>query len=158
MSTRTLTLPGDLSSLDPIADLVIDFSQQAGLDRHAAYQLRLAVDEIATNIVIHGYQEHGLTGDIIVSAGLDDRALVVELVDASPKYDPRARDIDRVEADFSKPLEERQIGGLGIYFAMNAVDEFRYEWRSDRNHNTFIVLRTKVENATAAANSAENKT
>jgi anti-sigma regulatory factor (Ser/Thr protein kinase) len=121
MSTRTLTLPGDLSSLDPIADLVIEYAQLAGLGKHAAYQLRLAVDEIATNIIVHGYQEQGIEGAVVVSANLDERSLSITLEDSGPKFDPRQRDIEKVEADFSKSLEERQIGGLGIYFAMRPV-------------------------------------
>lgn len=153
MPTRTLTLPGDLSSLDAIADLVVDYADRAGLDRHASYQLRLAVDEIATNIIVHGYQEHEIQGDVVVTATLDEQSLALELQDSSPRFDPLVRDIERVEADFSKPLEERQIGGLGIYFAMNAVDNFRYEWRDGRNCNVFTVNRPATANASAETSS-----
>jgi anti-sigma regulatory factor (Ser/Thr protein kinase) len=137
----TLTLPGELDSLEPIAQLVIEQARIAGLDEKATYQLRLAVDEIATNIVIHGYQEHGMTGEIIISADYDERSLTVTLEDTSPHYDPFDRDIQRVEEDFNKPLQERQIGGLGIYFAMRAVHDFRYEYREGRNRNIFVVHR-----------------
>jgi anti-sigma regulatory factor (Ser/Thr protein kinase) len=137
----TLTVPGDLSSLAPIADLVLDQSHAADLDKHATYQLRLAIDEIATNIVIHGYEEHGMSGEIVVTAECDDRALTIVLEDTAPPYDPFQRDISRVEADFDKPLEERKIGGLGVYFAREAVDEFRYEYQGGRNRNIFVVHR-----------------
>jgi anti-sigma regulatory factor (Ser/Thr protein kinase) len=137
----TLTLPGELDSLEPIAHLVLEQARIAGLDEKATYQLRLAVDEIATNIVLHGYQEHGMTGEIAVSADVDEHSLTVTLEDASPHYDPFDRDIQRVEQDFSKPLEERQIGGLGVYFAMQAVHDFRYEYREGRNRNTFVMHR-----------------
>jgi serine/threonine-protein kinase RsbW len=137
----TLTLPADLDSLEPIAQLVIEQARLAGLDEKATYQLRLAVDEIATNIVLHGYQEHGMTGEIVAIAEADEHSLAVTLVDSAPHYDPFDRDIQRVEADFDKPLEERQIGGLGIYFAMRAVHDFRYEYREGRNRNIFVVHR-----------------
>jgi anti-sigma regulatory factor (Ser/Thr protein kinase) len=65
----------------------------------------------------------------------------VTLEDCAPHYDPFDRDIHRVEEDFNKPLEERQIGGLGVYFAMRAVHDFRYEYRDGRNRNTFVVHR-----------------
>ncbi len=137
----TLTVPGELDSLAAIADLVLEQARAAGLDKHATYQLHLAVDEIATNIVLHGYQEHGLIGDIIVTAKCDGRALTITLEDTAPPYNPLERDTSRVEADFGKPLEERQIGGLGVYFAMHAVDEFRYQYKGGRNRNGFVVYR-----------------
>jgi anti-sigma regulatory factor (Ser/Thr protein kinase) len=140
----TLTLPGELSSLDTIADLVLEQARLAGLDKHATYQLRLAVDELATNIVIHGYQEHGLTGNIVISADVDEHDLTIVLEDTAVPYDPTRRDLDRVEEDFDKPLEEREIGGLGIYFVRQAVNDFRYEWRNGHNRSMLVVHRPAV--------------
>ena len=150
----TITLPGALDSLEPIADLVLEQAGVAGLDPRASYQLRLAVDEIATNIVLHGYQEHGATGEIVVSAEVDEHSLTVTLEDTAVPYDPLDRDIHQVEADFDKPLEEREIGGLGVYFAIRAVHDFRYEYREGRNRNIFVVHRTPA----AAEPGAETRT
>ncbi len=138
----TLTLPGDLNSLEPLTDLVLEQAELAGLDTRATYQLRLAVDEIATNIILHGYQEQALQGEIVVTAEVNDQALVVTLEDTAPPYNPLKRDINRVKEDFEKPLHERSIGGLGVYFAIHAVSEFHYEWRNGRNRNIFVVHRT----------------
>ena len=41
--------------------------------------------------------------------------------------------------DLYKPLEERTIGGLGIYLAINGVDKYIYERHENSNHNIFIV-------------------
>jgi anti-sigma regulatory factor (Ser/Thr protein kinase) len=149
-----LSLPGTLDSLEPIADLVLEQARRAGLDPKATYQLRLAVDEIATNIVVHGYQEHGQTGNIDVTAEVDEHSLTVTLEDCAVHYDPFDRDIQRVEDDFSKPLEERNIGGLGVYFAMRAVHDFRYEYRDGRNRNTFVVHRPEYLAAQERENTA----
>jgi anti-sigma regulatory factor (Ser/Thr protein kinase) len=140
----TLTLPGDLSSLEPIADFVQEQARHAGLDKHATYQLRLAVDELATNIVLHGYQEHGLSGDIVISSEVDEHDLTIVLEDTAAPYDPTRRDLEHVESSFDKPLDEREIGGLGIYFVRQAVDAFRYEWQAGRNRNTLVVHRQSV--------------
>jgi anti-sigma regulatory factor (Ser/Thr protein kinase) len=137
----TLTLPGELASLDEIADLVLEQAALAGLDKHATYQLRLAVDELATNIVVHGYQEHGQTGTVVISADVDERELAVVLEDTAVPYDPLKRDLEQVEENFDKPLEDRPIGGLGIFFVRQAVHDFRYEWRDGKNRNILIVHR-----------------
>ena len=141
----TLTLPGELSSLEAIADLVVDQARVARLDKRASYQLQLAVDELATNIIVHGYQEAGLTGNITLSVDVTDESLVVVLEDSAVPYDPRRHDVDRVAAGFQTPLHEREIGGLGVYFVMQAVDEFRYEWLAGKNRNTLVVHRQPAD-------------
>jgi len=56
----SMVVPGVLDSLSAIGRYVLGAAWAAGLDKRAAYRLRLAVDEIATNAVLHGYQEAGL--------------------------------------------------------------------------------------------------
>jgi len=139
-----LTVPGVLESLDPIADFVLSEAERAGLEHKARYRLRLAIDEIATNSILYGYAARGLTGDLRLSSDLTDSGLTIVLEDSGPPYDPRQRDLEDVEAQFDKPLEERGMGGLGVYFAVHGVDEFRYERTNDRNRNSFTVLRAAV--------------
>jgi serine/threonine-protein kinase RsbW len=152
----TLTLPGDLNALEPIAELVMEQAAIAGLDKHAAYQLQLAVDELATNCVIHGYQEHGLEGNLRVSADVANGTLTVVVEDSAVPYDPRRHDMARVEETFDDPLHERPIGGLGVYFVMQAVDEFDYQYVDGHNRNTLIVHCPKPGAATASAASEES--
>ena len=137
----TLTLPGELTSLDAVGNFVLEQARLAGLDKHATYQLQLAVDELATNSITHGYQDHNLTGDIGISADIDDHALTIVIEDSAVPFDPLQRDLERVEEDFAKPLNDRPIGGLGIFFVRQAVHDFRYEWRDGRNRNTLVVRR-----------------
>jgi anti-sigma regulatory factor (Ser/Thr protein kinase) len=137
----TLTLPGELTSLDAVGNFVLEQARLASLDKHATYQLQLAVDELATNSILHGYQDHNLTGDIGISADIDDHALTIVIEDSAVPFDPLQRDLERVEQDFAKPLNDRPIGGLGIFFVRQAMHDFRYEWRDGRNRNTLVVRR-----------------
>jgi serine/threonine-protein kinase RsbW len=140
----TLTLPGELSSLDAIGDFVLEQARLAGLDKHTTYQLRLAVDELATNSIIHGYQEHNLNGDIGISADIDDHALTIVIEDSAVPFDPLQRDLEQVEEGFDKPLVDRPIGGLGIFFVRKAVHDFRYERRDGRNRNILTIFRSEA--------------
>ena len=88
MSLDALTLPGTLDSLGKIREYVRQATALAGLDRKRAYRLQLAVDEIASNIVIHGYQEVGLNGNIVTRASLTDDSLVISLEDTAIPYNP----------------------------------------------------------------------
>ncbi|GGJ52065.1 ATP-binding protein [Deinococcus roseus] len=137
-----LNLPATLDALDPIADFVLEAAKAAGLEKKAAYRLRLAVDEIATNIVTHGYEEMGMTGDIQVYADMDEESLTITLEDTAVPYNPFEQD-PVSEEELQKPLEERPIGGLGLFLTIRGVDRFSYERVANINRNMFLMLRPK---------------
>lgn len=139
-----LVVEGTLEALDEVAAFVIKASQEAGLERKAAYRLRLAVDEIATNIVNYGYLASGNSGTITVVAELEPDWLTIRLEDTAPLYDPRSREMP-TEEELSLPLEERPIGGLGIYLTLQGVDEFDYQAIETGNCNIFRMRRTQGE-------------
>jgi serine/threonine-protein kinase RsbW len=148
MTTQTLdmnalTVPGALDSLGAIANFVMAATTAAGLDKKAAYQLRLAVDEIATNIIIHGYEEAGYAGEIDLHVKIDASTLTLTIADTAIAYDPQAQDLPDA-TDFAQPLDQRPIGGLGVYLAIQGVDRFMYERVNDHNRNIFIVNRPSI--------------
>jgi serine/threonine-protein kinase RsbW len=136
---QPIIVPGVLESLSVIGQFVNAAAQEAGLEKRAAYRLRLAVDEIASNIIIHGYEETGHTGDVRVLANLDPQELTITLEDTSPPFDPRG--YGRPE-HIDKPIHERPIGGLGVYLTQQNVDRFDYEYVGNQNRNIFIVKRS----------------
>lgn len=135
---ETLTLPGSLDSLGAIAQYVKESSAIANLDKKTTYKLRLAVDEIATNIIVHGYEEAGIEGEISISGKIDDEKLIITLQDTGEHFDPQDQ-IDLEIQNIDKPIEEKPIGNLGIYLAVEGVDQFLYERKDDKNYNTFII-------------------
>lgn len=130
-----LTVEGQLESITMITDYVARAAETAGLSEKTAYYLSLAVDEIATNIVLHGYAEAGITGDLTITAVMQPKNLKIILEDSGLFYDPR-----QVTApDLERPLHEREPGGLGIYLALRSVDKFHYCQHQGRNRSTFII-------------------
>ena len=134
-----LTVPGTLDSLAAIREYVKAAAAAAGLDRKAAYRLRLAVDEIATNIATHGYAEAGLEGTVDLRADIEEKALVIYVEDTGVTYDPRGCE---PPDDLDLPLEQRQMGGLGVFLAVRGVDKLLYERIGERNRHTLVVNRT----------------
>lgn len=137
-----LTVPGTLDSLDAIAKYVLAVAAAAGLDKKAAYNLRLAVDEITTNIIVHGYQEAGREGVVDLRADMNEDALTIAIEDTGLPFDP-SKQLPLEEETLDQPLEVRAIGGLGIYLAFRGVDKFIYEKSGERNRNIFVVNRTQ---------------
>ena len=142
---EAVTVPASLESLQSIGRYVLDAAERAGLDRRRAYRLRLAVDELATNINTHGVELGAPSAVIGVSARLADDALTIALEDSGPAYDPlQAPQPDRLD----RPLEERGIGGLGVYLAVRSVDRFEYERVDGRNRH---ILTMALPSSTAGA-------
>jgi anti-sigma regulatory factor (Ser/Thr protein kinase) len=132
---RKLSVPAALESLEKIGAYVVRAAAEAGLDARGAYNLRLAVDEIATNIISYGYGA-GEGGDLTLKVELTPASLTIVLEDRGIPFDPLAREAVN-EEDLALPLEERQIGGLGIYLVLKGVDAFRYEYGDGVNRNIF---------------------
>ena len=135
---KSLCVPGTLASLPAVGAFVARAAETAGLDEQAAYGLRLAVDEIATNAIVHGYQKAGKAGDLVLSASLTADRLCVVLEESSPPYDPRQTP---PPDDLARAPEERPAGGLGVFLALQGVDAFRYESTSGVNRHTFVMNR-----------------
>ena len=135
---QALTVPGDFDALKPVRDYIAELGKGAGLSDSAVYKLCLAVDEIATNVVMHGYEEAGLNGNLTVEGGIDCGRLVILLHDTGKSYDPTKHSIPTAE-NLSLPLEERDIGGLGILLARDGVDDLQYEATELGNVHRFII-------------------
>jgi anti-sigma regulatory factor (Ser/Thr protein kinase) len=135
---------GTLDSLSLIREYVGSAAGAAGLDKKATYELCLAVDEIATNIILHGYKEAGRSGVLDVRADIENRKLTVTLEDDGEPFDPRQSKLPESE-ELLRPLEERPIGGLGLFLAVQGVDEFKYERAGGRNRNVFAVYRPSTD-------------
>ncbi|WP_437931165.1 ATP-binding protein [Sorangium sp. So ce291] len=119
------TFPGTLKSLKALREYVEAAASAAGLDRKTTYNLCLAIDEIATNAVIHGYEEAGQQGQLRISAEIADDFLRVTLEDDGICYDS-TRFVPPSEEELARPLDERPPGGLGIHLALKCVDEIQY--------------------------------
>ncbi|XXT23864.1 ATP-binding protein [Sorangium sp. So ce429] len=119
------TFPGTLQSLKALREYVEAAANAAGLDRKTTYNLCLAIDEIASNAVIHGYEKARQQGQLRISAEIADDFLRVTLEDDGICYDS-TRFVPPSEEELARPLDERPLGGLGIHLALKCVDKIQY--------------------------------
>ncbi|MGH3170113.1 MAG: ATP-binding protein [Trebonia sp.] len=136
-STRAMdaiTLPASLVSLERVAGYVCALARQANLPENAAYRLRLATDEIVSNIILHGYK--GNAGEIQVRGGVEEDQVWLRVADQAPPFDPRTV---RNEPCPDAPVKDIRPGGLGLYLTRLAVDRFTYEFADGSNVNTIAI-------------------
>ncbi|MER6216931.1 ATP-binding protein [Streptomyces sp. NPDC048387] len=129
-----LQVPATLGALGEIAAFVLRLAGRARLGTRATYRIRLAVDELATNIVMHGYR--GGEGRITVLGRSGPDGVRITIEDSAPAFDPVA---GRLPPDPGVPPERRRVGGLGIHLALTSVDAYTYERRDGRNISTLTV-------------------
>jgi serine/threonine-protein kinase RsbW len=124
------------SSLDDVFLFLQEFYSTDGVDPGSAYAISLAVEEFFTNMV--KYSPEGLR-DITVRAARDGDAARVALVDE----DVEPYDVSQAgTVDTSLSLEERKVGGLGIFLSKELMDDITYEYAG---RTSTITLTKKLE-------------
>jgi len=122
-SSQTRIFPGLFDSLAPISEFVTHAAKVVGLDAKAVYAVQMAVDEAVTNIIEHAYGGEG-RGTIECTCHLAGDGLTVTLRDHGRPFDPVSVPTPDLDAD----LESRRVGGLGLYFIRQLMDEVRFDF------------------------------
>ena len=113
-----------LENVPRAIECVTEWAQKAGFDERALYEIQLAVDEACANVVDHAYQGAD-PGDIEVSCCLDEQILTVQVRDWGTGFDLTSV----ADPDLDAPLEERTLGGLGLFLVRQVMDDVQF--RSD---------------------------
>jgi anti-sigma regulatory factor (Ser/Thr protein kinase) len=127
-----LRLDSALPEIERLAEAVEAFCTDQGLSPHTAFQFNLCFDELLTNTILHGL--NGASGHRIdVHLSLSQGWLEGGIVDEAPPYDPW----DRPPADTDAPIEDRDIGGLGVHIVRTIMEAVHYARVEGQNRITF---------------------
>ena len=130
-AVETLSVPGTDSGVRQAILAFERFGRCHGVPDGTEWRVKLALDEILSNIVHHGTPDACAAIDLTFS--IVDNVAAVEIVDASGPFNPLlAPPPDTISA-----LRERQPGGLGIELVRKLMDDTSYERRD--NHNHFVM-------------------
>lgn len=102
--------------------------------------LALAVEEAVVNVLTHGKTPH-LSELSISIRELSGREVEVEVRDRAAPFNPL---VAKIEIDTDLPLEERELGGLGIPFMHRLVDALFYRYEGGENILTLVKNCTKA--------------
>src|SRR5574342_41981 len=114
--------------LDEIREFVGDIARQGGFGDKDIYNIQLATDEAASNIIEHAY-ENQPDGVLELSCGMKSDTITIILVDRGESFDPSAIPLPDLKAD----LSDRKIGGLGIFLMRKLMDEVHYAPKPDKS-------------------------
>ena len=133
MSKRfQITHAAELESLQKFRDFITTCCAQHDIHADTVLELKLAVDEACTNIIEHGYK--GMDpGSIILSFRIEPGRILVQITDFGHVFEPEAAPKPDVEA----ALEDRELGGLGLYLIYQMMDNIDYQSSEEGNTLTF---------------------
>ena len=98
--------------------------------------LNLAIEEAVTNVVMYAYPE-GEVGNVVIIANFTEGMLIFTISDKGIPFDPTSK----TDADVTLNVEERPIGGLGIFLVKNLMDFVGYERKNGYN---ILTLKKKI--------------
>ena len=112
---------------------VIDALEEAGVAHKIIYKVRLALDEILTNVVSYAYKEG--EGEVEIRCQIEDtpQTVILTIVDEGGEFNPLTVD----EPELHAAVSDRPIGGLGLFLVKTVMDEVSY--RRENNQNILVI-------------------
>ena len=105
------------------------FAERRQLSPDVRRDLHLVIDEIVNNIVRHARPRHP---QVTIQLGIDAQALEILVVDDGEAFDPTSK----ADPDTTLGLDDRPVGGLGLYLVRQLMTEVRYRRLRGRNRLT----------------------
>lgn len=136
---HTIERRAELSVLGDLRNFVEAAASHAGLLQDDIFAFKLVVDELCANIIQYGYDGRK-PGTISLLFEAEDRVARLKIRDDGTHFSPEQAQSPDIEAGW----DERQIGGLGIYFVKELMDNVTYN-KTDDGMNQFV-LEKKIGN------------
>ena len=135
--TYSLQIEARLENLSTIRDFVEGAAVRLHTAPDVVLGVVLAVDEMVTNVIVHGYR--GRPGLVEIDLTASGDALQIQLRDHAPPFDPT-----RVPPpDLSMPFDDQPVGGLGIYLTRKIVDDMTHRV-IDHDGNELILIKRHI--------------
>jgi anti-sigma regulatory factor (Ser/Thr protein kinase) len=124
-----ITIDSDYKEIERVNDLITKIVDREGIGEDITSALRIALEEMICNSIMHGFNGAILKDAIHVSFDMTPETAKIRIVDHAPAFNP----VEEPAPDLSVAFEEREPGGMGIHLARNLMDKFTYEYSGDSN-------------------------
>lgn len=130
-ATISLNLAPEIDELKRLYEAVESLGEQEEWPPGLIFQVNLALEELGINIMNYGETAE----EILVILASDEDTITINISDEGKPFNPLT---EGPEPDITQELDERPIGGLGVYLVRTLMDELHYRREGDRNHLTLV--------------------
>ncbi len=134
--TIELFLNNDIDEIQRLHGFIEEKFAENNIDPNIIFSFDLSLDELVTNIISYGLDDKE-GHEIKLYFELNENSIKCTVSDTGIEFDP----FNAPEPDTNIPLEDRQIGGLGIHFIRKMMDNFEYKRDNGRN---IVILEKKI--------------
>lgn len=124
---KELTVKADNTELTQVLAFIDGVLEESGCPLKTQMKIDIAVEELFVNIANYSYKDQ--EGEAVIGIEASSEGAEISLKDWGEPFDPLSRE----DPDVSLSVEEREIGGLGIYMVKKSMDDVRYEYRDGQN-------------------------
>ncbi|MFO7752663.1 MAG: ATP-binding protein [Desulfobacteraceae bacterium] len=134
---KCASFKAEISSVPEIQDFVkSSLYSKEKLSQKALMHVDLVIEELAMNIIKHGFKDKK-KGDIYirVKSVFDGKKLYLTIFDNGVPFNP----IETKPPDIEAPITEREPGGLGVFMVKQLAESIEYS-REDGKNRLYIVM------------------
>jgi len=133
----TVSFKNQLEEIERLGQIVTEFAQRHHWSSHLLFEVNVALEELLTNVISYAYEDNN-EHDIILRLSFTDGEVTAELEDDGRPFNP----LEAAEPDVNTPLEDRPVGGLGIYLARKFMTDMSYKRQEEKN---LLILKKTVK-------------
>jgi len=122
------TIDNDIYSLQALMNGSTNFLEDNSVDAQSVYRINLALEEMITNIIKHGYDDYE-THKIDVTIEVLPEEIIGIIEDNGHAFNPLEQNL----GERGKSLEELPVGGLGLHLIKKMLSSMTYRREADRN-------------------------
>lgn len=126
---KELTIEATTENVDTVIEFVNEQLEEYGCGMNAQMAIDVAIDELFANIAHYAYNPDTGYATVRVDVLKDPLSVEITFIDNGSQYDPLARE----DPDTSLSIEDREIGGMGIFIVKKSMDAVNYEYKDGKN-------------------------
>ena len=123
-----IKVQSDMNNLSKVLNFIEDNMQKYHVANETVFKMVTAAEEIYANIASYAYEKKEEM-EIVVKTHFDGTYYHIKFIDFGKEYNP----LTRADPDISAPLEERSIGGLGIFLVKKFASDVTYTRQNNQN-------------------------
>ena len=126
---KELNVDAVVANIPAVTEFVDRQLEELDCPMKAQMQIDVAIDEIFANIASYAYNPDVGPATVRVEVSEDPLAVIITFIDNGVAFDP----LKSEDPDTTLKLEERKIGGLGIFMVKKTMDSISYEYKDGQN-------------------------